>query len=108
MQAYRALVLAHFGNKCQRCGSTKDLELHHIDGNRENNNPSNLILLCLKCHRYKFHNWGNTEKRTTVQIYESTRRELIKTRGELEAKDGIKRSFDDIVLELIRFWRKRR
>ncbi len=35
--------------KCQRCGYAF-LEVHHIDGNRENNDLNNLITLCRKCH----------------------------------------------------------
>ena len=27
------------------------LEVHHIDENRQNNNPSNLIILCPTCHK---------------------------------------------------------
>lgn len=39
---------------CQRCGYKEFsdvLDVHHIDENRRNNNPSNLIVLCPTCHR---------------------------------------------------------
>jgi len=39
---------------CQYCGekqTTRKLDVHHIDYNKENLNPDNLISLCLKCHR---------------------------------------------------------
>lgn len=35
---------------CEKCGSTKNLMVHHKDGNRKNNNASNLQTLCWKCH----------------------------------------------------------
>lgn len=35
---------------CEVCKSVKNLEVHHIDNNRNNNYPSNLITLCEKCH----------------------------------------------------------
>lgn len=35
---------------CQLCGSDIELEVHHIDLNRENNDKSNLIKLFTKCH----------------------------------------------------------
>ena len=37
-------------SKCERCGSTRNLMVHHKDGNRKNNNASNLITLCWSCH----------------------------------------------------------
>ena len=43
-------------NKCEICGITEWLgkpiscELHHIDGNRQNNKLSNLQMLCPNCH----------------------------------------------------------
>jgi predicted nucleic-acid-binding Zn-ribbon protein len=43
-------------SKCERCGNTHwqdsliPLDLHHIDGNRFNNNLENLQILCKNCH----------------------------------------------------------
>ena len=43
-------------NQCEKCGisdwnkKTLNMELHHIDGNRNNHLFSNLILLCPNCH----------------------------------------------------------
>lgn len=45
-------------------------------------------------------------KRTSVQIYEGTREELIKIRGYLESKNGKPRSLEDVILELIEYWKK--
>lgn len=44
------------GHKCENCGNSEwfdqpiKLEVHHIDGNRTNNNLENLQLLCPNCH----------------------------------------------------------
>jgi hypothetical protein len=35
---------------CEFCGTNKDLHVHHIDKNRQNNQLSNLKLLCRSCH----------------------------------------------------------
>lgn len=40
----------HNTNVCEICGSTNDVEVHHIDKNHNNNNPENLISLCSSCH----------------------------------------------------------
>lgn len=37
-------------NACEICGSTVNLDVHHIDENRGNNFPENLITLCQSCH----------------------------------------------------------
>lgn len=36
---------------CEYCNSTKNLCVHHIDGNRNNNDITNLITVCKKCHQ---------------------------------------------------------
>lgn len=45
------------GSQCQSCGFVAvdkiQLDIDHIDGNRSNNDPSNLQTLCANCHRLK-------------------------------------------------------
>lgn len=51
-------IIALRGRKCECCGLTEwqgqpiNLEVHHKDGNRSNNDLSNLQLLCPNCHSY--------------------------------------------------------
>jgi hypothetical protein len=35
---------------CEKCGGTENLEIDHIDSNRSNNDITNLMTLCHKCH----------------------------------------------------------
>lgn len=57
------LWVIHKKSKCERCGTDdctrdsdgyilrrKNLTVHHLDGNIENNDPSNHQTLCRKCH----------------------------------------------------------
>ena len=37
-------------DECEICGSTQNLDIHHIDGNYQNNELDNLICLCRSCH----------------------------------------------------------
>jgi len=52
----RLLEEEFFDHKCYKClnefwlENLIPLELHHIDGNHDNNNLSNLTLLCPNCH----------------------------------------------------------
>ena len=63
-QTLKNKVKARDNNKCQDCGrkpSTKQknykyFEVHHKDENYKNNDMSNLILLCKKCHHNRHHN----------------------------------------------------
>ena len=51
---YRKTAFETYANKCAICNYDKYksvLEVHHIDGNRENNSKENLIILCANCHR---------------------------------------------------------
>lgn len=54
--AYRYLV-ARDGEICQECGKSPttqySLDIDHKDGNKDNNDPSNLQLLCRKCNQAK-------------------------------------------------------
>ena len=38
-------------DECELCGSNINLCVHHIDGNRNNNDINNLLTVCKKCHQ---------------------------------------------------------
>jgi hypothetical protein len=50
----------HKKTYCELCGFVAvvqaQLDVDHIDGNRDNNDISNLQTLCANCHRLKTHN----------------------------------------------------
>jgi len=51
----KAEVRRRDGQKCQVCGTPqgeckKKLAVHHIDYNKKNSDPVNLVSLCLGCH----------------------------------------------------------
>jgi hypothetical protein len=51
--SYRQKAFLEKGKECERCGYNKDeraLDVHHIDRNRDNNDISNLEVLCCNCH----------------------------------------------------------
>lgn len=70
----RKYLIVKFNNKCADCGWAQKhpatgivpLEIEHIDGDSENNQESNLKLLCPNCHAltafYKNLNRGNGRK----------------------------------------------
>ena len=66
---FRKLIFGRDNWQCQICGSSKKLEIHHIDGEmgggglplkKKNNNLDNIITLCLKCH-HKIDGWKRGE-----------------------------------------------
>ena len=53
---YRTFAFRNLPIKCCRCGFHEHrefLQVHHKDGNRSNNNLSNLQILCVLCHFLK-------------------------------------------------------
>lgn len=54
---YWAIKLKETYKDCCLCHSDIKLEMHHKDKDRKNNDRTNLIILCEKCHRF----WHETE-----------------------------------------------
>lgn len=57
--SYRERAIRAFGCKCQKCGYDDHeaaIVVHHKDHNRENNDISNLDVLCANCHA--IHHWS--------------------------------------------------
>lgn len=40
------------GGICEHCNNHIFQQVHHIDGNPSNNDPSNLMLVCYDCHKW--------------------------------------------------------
>lgn len=49
-RAVRKQTIGRDKSKCVACGSKKNLEIHHINGDTKDNSKMNLITLCRKCH----------------------------------------------------------
>jgi hypothetical protein len=77
--------------KCENCnlenwlGNEIPLELHHIDGNRFNNELNNLQILCPNCHSLTPNNSGKSNKGRKTKII------LEISKEELEKKENIKK-----------------
>lgn len=51
---YATIAKKYYDEKCIVCGFNEIVDVHHIDKNRENNNPTNLVFLCPN-HHYVLH-----------------------------------------------------
>lgn len=91
--AYAQTVMQLLGSKCRKCGqremgeignggrpgSKQLLVIHHLDGNRRNNDPANLEVLCRKCHRAVHRRKGPIEKDEIDQRRRKRRGDPFKT-----------------------------
>jgi len=48
--SYRELCLEAKGEQCVVCGTGENIQVHHIDGDRRNNDLENLAPVCPSCH----------------------------------------------------------
>lgn len=58
--SYRVRCLAQKINACNVCGTSEDLVVHHINGDREDDRLENLVPLCRECHG-QVHSTSNPE-----------------------------------------------
>lgn len=49
---YSTICFQHHGHQCAVCPESVIVEAHHLDGDRSNNTPANLVPLCPTHHRY--------------------------------------------------------
>jgi hypothetical protein len=66
-KSLRRYLISTRSRKCSECGLTEwrgkpvPLEVHHIDGDSDNNKEENIILMCRNCHGISI-NFGNKNK----------------------------------------------
>ena len=69
----KAQIRARDNNICQECNSVEEIrchDVHHIDYDKKNNNPNNLITLCHKCHMATNSNRGKWQNLLTQKMIE--------------------------------------
>lgn len=54
---YATIAFQHHERRCVICGFDKVVAIHHIDENKKNNDPSNLIPLCPNHHEMYHSRW---------------------------------------------------
>ncbi|WP_056683909.1 HNH endonuclease [Cytobacillus solani] len=59
---YRKKALRYYGDSCNRCGINENLQVHHKDRNRSNNELDNLEVLCYDCHSEEHKNEFKRER----------------------------------------------
>jgi hypothetical protein len=52
VSAYRTTCFKYHKKECLICGEFRIVDVHHLDGNKNNNKPENLIPLCRTHHTY--------------------------------------------------------
>lgn len=78
--------------KCENCGLTEwqgqpiNLEIHHIDGNHNNNELENIQLLCPNCHSYTDNYCGKNTNSGKIKVEDE---ELVKA---LEQSSSIRQA----------------
>ena len=65
---YRKIAFNAYAPLCAHCGFgiPAVLEVAHVDGNRQNNGPKNLVVLCPNCH--KMHDLDLISTETIIQM----------------------------------------
>jgi len=65
--------------KCSLCGSEKNVDIHHKDGNKKNNELDNGILLCRQCHMriHKLKNKFNISHIKALTIFKADKAYLL-------------------------------
>lgn len=65
---YPTICFAYHEKKCVVCGETKIVAVHHLNGDRTDNRPENLIPMCPTHHQY-FHSRYIDEVRPFIDEY---------------------------------------
>lgn len=98
--SYRTIALRYHEPKCVVCGFDKVVAIHHIDENRQNNDPGNLIPLCPNHHEMVHSKWKNEvqpfidkwQKEWAVGIVGNTVALQASVPGSIPGRSTIKRS----------------
>jgi hypothetical protein len=71
--SYREKCLSEKGESCKLCGAEDNIQIHHIDGDKLNNDLDNLAPVCTGCHS-KIHSGAEGFEEWTERILPKRKR----------------------------------
>lgn len=74
---YRNLAFSQLPKICVECIERRNLEVHHKDGNNNNNTLSNLELRCNE-HHNQIHGMGKPKRKLNKKVQPGTRQKKRK------------------------------
>jgi len=107
---YRKKCIDAKGRYCHRCGSRDKIQVHHIDGDDENDELSNLVPLCEPCH-VKVHadrsraawppaTWREFEVQLSEAQYATLREHISKKEGQIAIQSLVEGLLSDAISDL--------
>jgi predicted restriction endonuclease len=82
---YRTRALSEYGEECHVCGVSECIEVHHLDGDRSNNDIENLVPLC-ETHHQAVHNGESEVSELAEQLPDETREVKTKVSVSLDGE----------------------
>jgi hypothetical protein len=95
------------GEECIVCGADKDILVHHVDGNRGNNDMDNLIPVCERCHtdihagKERVAKWvkklgknPDDSRKTTIEVSKEVWKRLLMRQTPAQ-------TFDDVIVSAL-------
>jgi len=80
---YREKAIEAHGEECTICGSRENIQIHHIDGDRSNDNLDNLVPVC-RPHHYEIHSQNGELQEWTEKILPRDERGYDRMRYQFE------------------------
>jgi uncharacterized protein YlaI len=68
---YQTIAFQNHDRKCVICDEVRILDVHHLDENRENNDPANLIPMCPTHHRYWHSGYKHLVEKQVIDYIET-------------------------------------
>ena len=75
-QKWQKKVALSMFDRCQWCGSTKRLQVHHMDHDRQNGSKDNLTILCGPCNRVESWMWKHQQDGTASVVFDTNTRRV--------------------------------
>lgn len=80
---YREKAIEAHGEECAICGADENIQIHHIDGDRSNDNLDNLVPVC-RPHHYEIHSQNGELQEWTEKILPRDERGYDRIRYQFE------------------------